>query len=397
MNRLALYKTIKKTTLVSVLIILVSLSFSVSIVQAIEVIATIPVGSGPMGVAYDSGKNEIFVANGDNTVSVISDLSNSVVATISLPSSSLSPIDLVYDSGKGEIFVVNNPGELGMFTSSTVTVISDTNNSVITTISLGFNRVVGIAYNSAKGEIMVASQNPGGPVSIISDTSNGIISTVLVGGHPQGIVYDFGVGETFVSTEGDTTSWVAVISDNTNTVIANVTVDNVPLGLAYDFGKGEIFVASVSTPDLNSLLNPNVAVSVISDKSNTVVATVPMPIATVHLTYDSQQSQIFATYAGESNVTSIISDNTNMIIANVTVPNSYLQQLAYDSGRNEVFLTNPSNDTVTVISGLPTPPVTNSPTAASPSSTVPEFSWLMILPLFIFTLSIVILIRKRKD
>jgi DNA-binding beta-propeller fold protein YncE len=38
------------------------------------VVATITVGSGPLGVAYDGGKGEIFVANsGSNTVSVISD------------------------------------------------------------------------------------------------------------------------------------------------------------------------------------------------------------------------------------------------------------------------------------------------------------------------------------
>ncbi|MGB6462713.1 MAG: hypothetical protein WBF38_00615, partial [Nitrosotalea sp.] len=37
-------------------------------------VATVPVGSNPEGVAYDSGKGEIFVANvATNSVSVISD------------------------------------------------------------------------------------------------------------------------------------------------------------------------------------------------------------------------------------------------------------------------------------------------------------------------------------
>jgi hypothetical protein len=43
----------------------------------------------------------------------------------------------------------------------------------------------------------------------------------------------------------------------------------------------------------------------------------------------------------------------------------------------------------------PTPSPTNNPTP-TPSPTVPEFSWLTILPLLILILSFVVLIRKRK-
>jgi hypothetical protein len=45
--------------------------------HAVGVIGTIPVGTWPLGVAYDSGKGEIFVTNEiSNTVSVISDSPN---------------------------------------------------------------------------------------------------------------------------------------------------------------------------------------------------------------------------------------------------------------------------------------------------------------------------------
>jgi YVTN family beta-propeller protein len=47
------------------------------------VTATIPVGQAPTCAAYDSYKGEVFVSNGqDNTVSVISDSTNTVTATI---------------------------------------------------------------------------------------------------------------------------------------------------------------------------------------------------------------------------------------------------------------------------------------------------------------------------
>ena len=56
---------------------------AVNSVHAAGVTATITVGSQPEGVAYDSGMGEVFVANyGSGTVSVISDSTNGVVATI---------------------------------------------------------------------------------------------------------------------------------------------------------------------------------------------------------------------------------------------------------------------------------------------------------------------------
>ena len=50
-----------------------------------KIVATIPVGKNPCGLAYDDSKGEIFVTGFiDSTVSVISDSSNSVVATVQL-------------------------------------------------------------------------------------------------------------------------------------------------------------------------------------------------------------------------------------------------------------------------------------------------------------------------
>ncbi len=72
-------------------------------VSAIGVTSTITVEPNPNGIAYDSGKGEIFVSSmHNNTVSVISDTNNTVVATIKLES---TPMGLVYDPGVGKIFV----------------------------------------------------------------------------------------------------------------------------------------------------------------------------------------------------------------------------------------------------------------------------------------------------
>jgi YVTN family beta-propeller protein len=69
------------------------------------VVATIPVGTYPEGVEYDSSKGEIFVTNyRDSTVSVISDSTNTVIATMPV---GVYPVGIAYDSGQNEIFVAN--------------------------------------------------------------------------------------------------------------------------------------------------------------------------------------------------------------------------------------------------------------------------------------------------
>ena len=119
------------------------------------------VGSNPNGVAYDSAKGEIFVVSqSSNTVSVISDATNTVVG--SPISVGTAPISAAYDSAKGEIFVTNNGGD-------SVSVIDDTTNTVVATISVG-SSPLGVAYDSGKGEIFVANFGSNS-VSVISDSA----------------------------------------------------------------------------------------------------------------------------------------------------------------------------------------------------------------------------------
>jgi YVTN family beta-propeller protein len=76
---------------------------------------TIAVGSHPTEVAFDSYLDEIFVSNfRSNTVSVISDATNRVIANISVGS---YPHGVAFDSNMREVFVANN-------VSGTISVLS---------------------------------------------------------------------------------------------------------------------------------------------------------------------------------------------------------------------------------------------------------------------------------
>ena len=108
------------------------------------VVATVKVGATPYGIAYDSGKGEVFVANvNGNTTSVISDDTNAVVATIQTGD---RPEGVAYDSVKGEVFVADQG-------SNTVSVISDGSNKVVANVTVG-RSPFSVAYDHAMDEII---------------------------------------------------------------------------------------------------------------------------------------------------------------------------------------------------------------------------------------------------
>ena len=92
--------------------------------------ATIPVGSGPVGVAVNTTTGKIYVANsGSNNVSVIDGASNAVVATVTDPHA-IAPVALAVNATTNTIYVANSQ-------SNNVTVIDGATNSVTATIPVG--------------------------------------------------------------------------------------------------------------------------------------------------------------------------------------------------------------------------------------------------------------------
>ncbi|HVB66188.1 MAG TPA: fibronectin type III domain-containing protein [Candidatus Acidoferrales bacterium] len=283
------------------------------------------IGSG--FIAYDSGKGEIFVANQGcsgciGSVSVISDSSNTVIATIPIEA---EPIAIAYDSAKGEVFVTTYA-----ITGVTVYVISDATNTVITTIPAGPAAIPWcIAYDTGKGEIFMTLVGSSATVSIISDSTNTVVAAIPIGPSQivSGITYDSGKGEVFVSGNGG----ISVISDATNTVITTIPMG--AGGIAYDSAKGEIFVESTN------------GISIISDSTNAVVGTVSGGRVGA---YDSAKGEIFG-YDGSA--VSIISDSTNQVITTIPIysPMDVFVKapgIAYDSAKGEVFVTVPNGISV---------------------------------------------------
>jgi DNA-binding beta-propeller fold protein YncE len=80
------------------------------------VVATIPVGVGPNGIAYNQNNGDVYAANSVNgTITIIDGLENIVTRTIPLGINN-NPIDISYNISNDRLLVTNT-------NSSTVSVI----------------------------------------------------------------------------------------------------------------------------------------------------------------------------------------------------------------------------------------------------------------------------------
>jgi len=385
-----MFTKVKGWQLSGLLIILIFALSAVNTAHATPTLAissTIPKLSGAM--AYDSSNGEIYVV-GYNGISVVSDGTNQVVATLTIAGYPNSLTEMTYDSGQHEIFLSSGSGIVQGIPPAVWVVSGSTNQVVANVTSRSWWVPWGVAYDSAKGEIFLTDagngQNVFGGVRVISDSNNTVTASVGVGSFPREMAYDSGKGEIFVANSIS----ISVISDSTNTVVATISGVSAS-GLVYDSSKGEIFAA-----------NGYNGVSVISDSTNAVVANVTGLSGVQGIAYDSAKGEIFV---GNS----VISDSNNAVVAQV--PNA-LASVVYDSGKGEIigstgaaldiFSDSSSASTTTTSSATATTPTSTTSQSSTTSTTgggggVPEFPY-QLLAATVFTLLIAasyLLVRRR--
>ncbi|EQD45270.1 YVTN beta-propeller repeat-containing protein, partial [mine drainage metagenome] len=224
------------------------------------VVANVPVGAGPVALAYDSENGDLYVVNevSDN-VSVIS--GTTVVANVPVGA---GPVALAYDSENGDLYVVN---EL----SDNVSVISGT--TVVASLPVGVGPDA-VAYDSGNGYIYVA--NCGalacggvvpyypryiGNVTVISGTT--AVASIPIGLGSDAMVYDSGNGYVYVATCGGLGTDCGRVPPPSPLYIGNVTVISgttavttveigfSPVAIAYDDGNGYVYVALANSDNVS--------------------------------------------------------------------------------------------------------------------------------------------------
>jgi YVTN family beta-propeller protein len=186
-----------------------------------KVVASVPVGSGPVRVA--AGAGALWVANQNaGTVSRIDPVTKAVVQTIDVGS---GPAGIAV--GDGAVWVANA-------SDGTLSRINVDTNTEVQKIP-GLQGPRGVAYG--EGSVWVATLDDRS-VTRVDPATGAVLETIPTGGTPTAIAV--GAGSVWVTNEAG--SSVLRISPQTNTVTQTINVGNGPGAIAV--GLGSVWVAN---------------------------------------------------------------------------------------------------------------------------------------------------------
>ena len=261
------------------------------------VVATVPVGSEPRGVAVHPGAARVYVANelGSNsdTVSVIDTASNTVVATIPVT----KPFALALNAAGTRLYTANTA-------QNSASVIDTGTDAVLATIAVGtYPRGVAVHPNDA--QVYVPNEFSDN-VSVIATASNTVVGTIGVGQRPFGSVFDGTGARYYVANLGSDD--VSVIDTASSTVIATVPVGSDPHGIAIDPAGARLYTANRGAG----------TVSVISTATNAVIATIGVGSQPYGITVNGAGTRAYVANYG-SGTLSVIDTATNSVVATIPV------------------------------------------------------------------------------
>jgi YVTN family beta-propeller protein len=206
---------------------------TVSVIGAYNEVSTVPVGSGPMGVAVDPLTNTIYTANAEgNSVSVINGYNDTVTATVPVGA---YPQGIAVDPDTNAIYTANAAG-------NSVSVINGYNDTVTATVPVGSGPDA-VAADPATGFVYAANR-AGNTVSVIDEATDAVTDTLPAGTDPTGVAADPDTFQVYETNQGS--SGLAEIDEATDAVTGAptgpVAPGSVPSAVAVDPGSGMAYV-----------------------------------------------------------------------------------------------------------------------------------------------------------
>ena len=305
---------------------------------------TVALAASPFGVAYDPVMNELFVANyrEDGTIAVVNDTTN-MLAPVAPIAVGKFPVGVMFDPHDDDVYVTNSE-------SNTVSVIADSDNTVIATVTVGTNPW-GIAYDPAQDEIFVAC-NGDGEVYILNGTTNTVAGSVLLGANyaPEGIAFDSASDMLYVAEFAEHS--VAVVypvgMPGSAVYLASLPAGSGPEGVAYDATDNQVFVSNFVSNNVTVYAQPGHDAFYVA--ANISIGAEPTGIA-----YDSGVDEVFTDEAG-AGALEAIDAATDSAIGGVSIEGDPYG-VAVDTGHDSLYATNFLQGSVTVLS-VPTSGVT---------------------------------------
>ncbi|MBP8296110.1 MAG: hypothetical protein KAX84_08380, partial [Burkholderiales bacterium] len=267
------------------------------------VVATVPVGVAPMGVAINPAGTRAYVANWSSTsLSVINTATNTVIATVNFDIYA-QPVGVAVNPAGTFVYVVTNA-----YYGNQVHVIDTLTNSVAApAFSVALSSPWGITFrpDGARGFVAGIGSNR---LGIIDPGANSYLGETYTGAAPfEAVVSPDGARVYVTNVNGHS---VSVINAVTYANIVDVPVGTNPYGIAIN-AAGTLVYAVNRTSE---------TVSVIDTASNTVVGTVNLPVGSSPLGIDLNLAGTLAYVANSGNGTvSVIDTVSNTVVDTVSV------------------------------------------------------------------------------
>ncbi len=260
-----------------------------------RVVASVPVGTSPNGVASLPNGSRVYVTNeASNDVSVIQTSDNTVIATVPVGAHPT----LVASLTNGQYVYV------ACYADNNVSVVRTSDNMVIATIPVG-ESPCGVAALPS-GDYVYVSNCVADNVSVVQTANNTEVATLPVGDHPYAVTARSTGDYVYVTNRGDDN--VSKIRTSDNTVVATIPVGDSPWDMAVLLSDDYVYVTNWGSND----------VSVIRTSDNTVVATVTVGDQPRGIAALPDGKYVYVANCGSSDV-SVIRTSDNSVVATLPV------------------------------------------------------------------------------
>ena len=256
------------------------------------VVASIPVGASPWGVASAPDGSRVYVSHTSylGSVSVINTANNQVIATLAVPGPSYG---LCVSPDGSRLYVSNH--------NSTIHVFNTVSNTLINTYYIGGGNMFGLVVSPDGSKLYVAGSNN----LYVLNSSGGFITNVPVGSNPIGVTISANGSRIYVSNSNSNT--VSIINAATNLVMNTVVVGSSPYGLTLSPDGKMLYVAN----------NGSNNVSVMNTATNEVVTTIAAGNAPSGISMSADGALVYVTNQNSNTVT-VINAVDNSVAATVS-------------------------------------------------------------------------------
>ncbi len=208
---------------------------------------TFPGIFNPFGVAFDSNRHQLYVANaGNSTVTVYDQPGNQIAAPGGFPGLA-EPQGITFDAHNNRIYVTNINGTT---VRDFITVYDEDGNPISTTGAFpDLAMPLGIAFDSHNNRLYVA--NARNCVKVYDEDGNPVTTagSFCGGAEPSGITFDGLERRLYVANPGTAAPGITVFDEDGNKVTTSGTFPNTaePFGITFDSNNRALYVTNVMT------------------------------------------------------------------------------------------------------------------------------------------------------